>query len=72
MRRLGKQDWSLIGEALDVLLVDYPDGHPEQARLFELIEIAGRRATRQRRLNAQDVNERIRDAVLKKRKIPTA
>lgn len=46
-KRLSKDDWKLIAEALEMLSTDYPEedgGHPEQERLDRLHEIAGQRA----------------------------
>jgi hypothetical protein len=37
-KRLSHLDWELIYEALQMLESDYLDGHPDQARLEDLLE----------------------------------
>lgn len=44
--RLTKADWKLIAEAIEMLLLDYEDGHPEQARLEALQKYAEQKGFR--------------------------
>lgn len=43
-RRIGKNDWALIREAIQMLLTDYEEGHPNQKRLEQLEDEALRRS----------------------------
>ena len=67
MRRLNKTDWALIKEALQMLEEDYPDGHPQQELVEDLLRLAEAKqdAERAPRLRVPSVPRHIKEAIMR-------
>lgn len=59
--KLTKSDWRLIAEALEMLQLDYEDGHPEDARIDKLLDHAEKLGFRDFSQRAYDVLRKVTD-----------